>query len=205
MRVRSDEFTKILNLDPNIFNTPKRIGRSNSFKSPKENFQIQSDLYYCRESIHIEYISITYNYESVRMLNDLNSIRNSEVPKWMMMKLESNGMFEEFVRFVEEMVKGQVEEDTKLKNEKLKKMRKWAQEQIDDGGYWGAEAVSKRILDFAKSISGGDKSKIPLLRDAVKKAFDEVREKFGGKLPEVSEKTYELVMKGFEEWENSEQ
>jgi len=63
------------------------------------------------------------------------------------------------------------------------------------------EKVAKRILEFAKAISGYDKSKIPLLKEAVEEGFNEVR-KILGELPDVSKKTHDLVMEGFDKWEN---
>ncbi len=61
--------------------------------------------------------------------------------------------------------------------------------------------MAKRILEFAYSLSKGDVSKIPILREAVERAFEEVEKMFGGDLPDVSKKTKELVMKGFDSWE----
>jgi len=77
-----------------------------------------------------------------------------------------------------------------------------AEEAISDDGYWGVNKTSERILDFAKTISGGDTSKIGLLKDAFKEAFESAKEAFGGTLPDISQKTYDQVMKGFDEWEN---
>jgi hypothetical protein len=70
---------------------------------------------------------------------------------------------------------------------------------LAEDGYWGAEKTAERILAFAKDLSGGDPTKIELLRDAVIKGFGEA-EKLLGELPEVSQRTYELVMKGFDAW-----
>lgn len=77
-----------------------------------------------------------------------------------------------------------------------------AQEAISENGYWGVEQTATRILDFAKAISGGDPSKIDLLINAVKEGFEAAKEIFGGKLPEISQKTYDRVMEGFEAWKN---
>ncbi len=65
-------------------------------------------------------------------------------------------------------------------------------------GYWGAEETSQRILDFAKKISGNNPEKFDLLIGAFKNGFEEAKKTFGGTLPEVSHKTYDLVMDGFE-------
>ncbi len=52
--------------------------------------------------------------------------------------------------------------------------------QEPDLGFWGAEATAKRILDFAKHLAGGDRSKIPLLRDAVIQGFEKAAAILGG-------------------------
>lgn len=76
-----------------------------------------------------------------------------------------------------------------------------AQEDIGENGYYGVKQTSQRILDFAKAITGGDPSKIGEMRKMAQEAFDDVAKIMGGKLPEISQKTYDAVMKGFDEWE----
>jgi hypothetical protein len=73
---------------------------------------------------------------------------------------------------------------------------------IGEDGPFGVKQVTQNILDFAKALSGGDPSKIDLLKDAFIKGFDEVANMFGGrdKMPEISMQTYDAVMKGFAEW-----
>lgn len=80
-----------------------------------------------------------------------------------------------------------------------------AQEAISEDGEWGVEKTAGRILDFAKALSGGDPSKIGLLKDAVIKGFKEAEKTWGGKLPDISQKTYDRIMQGFDEWEKSSQ
>lgn len=74
---------------------------------------------------------------------------------------------------------------------------------IADDGPLGAESVSERIVDFAKAISGGDPSKIGVLRDAIEEGFRQASQMLGG-LPEVSLRTYDLVMEKLAAWENGE-
>lgn len=83
-----------------------------------------------------------------------------------------------------------VDEETKLA----------AQQAISEDGEWGVEATANRILDFAKAISGGDPEKIELLRKAVEDGFKAAEDLWGGKLPEISYKTRERVMEGFDAW-----
>ena len=71
---------------------------------------------------------------------------------------------------------------------------------ISEGGELSPEKVSDRIVEFAKAISGGDKSKIDTFRDAIEKGFAEAARVLGGELPEVSQKTYDLVMQKLDTW-----
>lgn len=80
-----------------------------------------------------------------------------------------------------------------------------AKENISEDGYFGVEKTAKRILDFAKAISGGNPEKIELLKDAFVEGYEEAKEAFGGELPEISQKTYDKVMEGFEDWENEDE
>lgn len=84
------------------------------------------------------------------------------------------------------------------------KTRAEAEKMISDDGEWGVAAVSSRIVDFAKSLSGGDKSKIAVLRDAIEKGFKAAEEALGGELPDICKKTYDEVMKQLDQWEKEE-
>lgn len=77
-----------------------------------------------------------------------------------------------------------------------------AQSAIGPGGEWSSDAVSERILDMAKALSGGDPTKIATLKNAVQKGFDAATKSWGGGLPGICNDTYNKVMKGFDEWEN---
>ena len=72
---------------------------------------------------------------------------------------------------------------------------------IAEGGEHSVDAVATRILDMAMALSGGDDSKIVLLRDAVIKGFKAAGIELGGKLPGICEDTYDECMKRFDEWE----
>ena len=75
-----------------------------------------------------------------------------------------------------------------------------AQEDISEDGYWGVKQTSERILSFAKALTGGDPDKIEEMREAFKKGFEQATQTWGKELPEISQKTYDAVMKGFDEW-----
>ena len=73
-----------------------------------------------------------------------------------------------------------------------------AQADIAEDGYWGVSQTSQRILDFATALTGGDPDKIEEMRAAFEKGFKQAEKTWGGELPEISQKTYDAVMKGFD-------
>ena len=73
--------------------------------------------------------------------------------------------------------------------------------EADSEDFWGAEKTAQRILDFAKSLAGDDTDALSTLREAFQKGFDEAGGIWGDKLPDVCQDTYDLVQKGFDDWE----
>ncbi|MDL2301169.1 hypothetical protein LJC58_02320 [Lachnospiraceae bacterium OttesenSCG-928-D06] len=69
---------------------------------------------------------------------------------------------------------------------------------VAEDGYWGVEQTSDRIIDFATALTGGDPDKIESMRDAFKKGYEAAAKKWGGELPEISQKTYDAVMSKFD-------
>ena len=82
-----------------------------------------------------------------------------------------------------------------------------AKEAISDGGEYSVEKVTDRIMDMAKALAGDDPSKIDMLQDAVKKGFEKAAGALGKKsldeMPDITKKTYENVMKQFDDWKKS--
>lgn len=81
-----------------------------------------------------------------------------------------------------------------------------AKKAVEDGGFYSVDAVSTRIMDMAMALAGDDPSKISTLRDAVMKGFGMAADAFGLKeedMPEITRKTYQEVMKRFDDWEDS--
>ena len=89
----------------------------------------------------------------------------------------------------------QVDEDTRLQSEMS----------IAEDGEFGVNAVSDRIVEFAIAVSGGDKSKLETIKTAIDKGFQAAKGILGGTLPEISNKTYDEIMKKLDEWAESEQ
>ncbi|MCR4807863.1 MAG: hypothetical protein K5857_09330 [Lachnospiraceae bacterium] len=75
-----------------------------------------------------------------------------------------------------------------------------AQKAISEDGFYGVKNTSDRILDMAKALTGGDPDKIEAMRDAFKKGFDQATKSWGQALPDISNKTYDAVMEGFDNW-----
>ena len=77
-----------------------------------------------------------------------------------------------------------------------------AQKDVAEDGYYGVEQVSDRMISFAKALTGGDPSKADEMMKAFEKGFKEATKSWGGKLPDISQKTYDATIKKFEEWKN---
>ena len=77
-----------------------------------------------------------------------------------------------------------------------------AQADIAEDGYWGVEQTSDRIVEFAKALSGGDTSKADELLEAFKKGYQQATGAWGSKLPDISSRTYDAVVKKFDAWKN---
>lgn len=75
-----------------------------------------------------------------------------------------------------------------------------AQELVSEDGYWGVEKTSDRIVEMAKSLSGGDISKYEELLGAIEKGFGAAKNEWGGKMPSITSKTYDAVMEKMKAW-----
>lgn len=71
---------------------------------------------------------------------------------------------------------------------------------LSDDGYWGVEKTSQRMFDFAVSIAGDDPEKLEKAKEAVSKGFEQAEAMWGGKLPDISYKTYDATMQKFDSY-----
>lgn len=74
-----------------------------------------------------------------------------------------------------------------------------AQADIAEDGYWGVNQTSDRIISFATALTGGDPDKIEEMRAAFQKGYKQAEKTWGGNLPDISQRTYDAVMKKFDE------
>ena len=72
--------------------------------------------------------------------------------------------------------------------------QKKAQEAISEDGYWGVKQTSDRIVSFATALAGNDPKQLEKMRDAFLKGYKQAEKTWGGKLPEISQKTYDAVL-----------
>ncbi len=75
-----------------------------------------------------------------------------------------------------------------------------AQKDIADDGYWGIEQTSDRLVSMAQALSGGDSAKADKMIAAIKKGFDQAAKAWGGKLPDICQKTIDKAVKKMEDW-----
>lgn len=101
-----------------------------------------------------------------------------------------------FSNMIQKMINGLADEDGKIPT----RVQQAAAASLEGDGYWSPESVSGRILDMAKALSGGDPDKFELLKEAVIKGFGAAADEWGDDLPEITNVTFDLVMKGFDDW-----
>lgn len=73
-----------------------------------------------------------------------------------------------------------------------------AQADIAEDGYWGVEATSSRIIDFAVALCGDDKDKLEEMKTAFEKGYRQAEKIWGGNLPDISQRTYDRVFEKFD-------
>ncbi len=76
--------------------------------------------------------------------------------------------------------------------------KKKAQEDISEDGYWGVKQTSDRIVEFATALAGDDSKALEKMKDAFIKGYKQAEKQWGGKLPDISRKTYDAVMEKFD-------
>jgi len=64
----------------------------------------------------------------------------------------------------------------------------------------GVEQTSDRIVQFALSISGNDPDRLEELKASIEQGFQLASEALGGTLPDISMKTYDVVMEKLNAW-----
>lgn len=142
------------------------------------------------KSEKVEEKYITYDKTAVDKLKAEAEQRHANLRNMVKELLKRQGLT--FKDVFEDGKEVKVDEQTRLE----------AQASIEEGEEYSVDAVATRIVDFAKAISGGDKAQIGKLKAAIEDGFKQAKEALGGYLPEISQKTYDEVMKRMDEWAN---
>jgi hypothetical protein len=124
------------------------------------------------------------------------------------LKADAENRKSQLLELVQKMISGQANAQGKadsiwnlLREGKLNvdaATREQAAKDISEDGYWGVKQTSDRILEFATALTGGDPKKINEMQAAFEKGFKQAEKMWGGKLPEISQKTFEAVIAGFD-------
>lgn len=120
------------------------------------------------------------------------------------LKKESDNVYGQLKQMVEDMLTKQGKAFANLLPGDSVKIdeatRVGAKDLLGPDGPLGIEAMSDKIVDFAKAISGGDKGKLETLRGAIEKGFKEA-ERILGTLPDISQKTHARIMEKLDKWQ----
>lgn len=73
---------------------------------------------------------------------------------------------------------------------------------IAEDGYWGVEQTSDRIVEFAKTLSGGDPDKYDTMMESIEKGFGSAKEAWGREMPDITKQTYDKVMEKMATWKS---
>lgn len=80
-----------------------------------------------------------------------------------------------------------------------------AQRLVSEDGEYGIENTANRLFEFAKAVSGSDKTKIDALKSAIEQGYKAAEKAFGGELPDISKKTLERTMEKLDQWAAAEE
>ncbi|GGP23381.1 hypothetical protein [Silvimonas iriomotensis] len=75
-----------------------------------------------------------------------------------------------------------------------------AKQAVSADGEFGIKNTAERILNFAKAAAGNDPAKLSQLKDAIQQGFDSAAQFFGGKLPDISNQTHDVIMNELDKW-----
>lgn len=82
-------------------------------------------------------------------------------------------------------------------------VKKQAQEDISEKGYWGVEQTSKRMFEHASALAGDDVEQMKAMQKAMEKGYKEATKAWGKELPDISKKTLAAANKLFEDYYKS--
>ena len=181
-----------------VVEPPKASGRDASVKPSEKSQPVQGVKADTVEIGTKQEASVTYSKTSN------NKIDASQIAS---LKAESEAATENLRKLVEQLIlkqnknyKVSSEPDALAQLEITAEDVEAAKLAVSEDGNFGVKAVSDRLVDFAISISGGDKSKLSELVAAIDEGFAAAKEILGGELPEISRQTYDETMRKLNDW-----
>jgi anti-sigma28 factor (negative regulator of flagellin synthesis) len=144
---------------------------------------------------------------------DNPSVVKPDIKRIEQLKKEADDALRPLRQLVEELLKkqGMYFRDASLKpyeGEMVEiddETRAEAQRLISEDGEFGIENTANRLFEFAKAVSGNDKTKINELKAAIEQGYRAAEKAFGGELPEICKKTIERTMEKLDQWAQSEE
>ncbi len=147
--------------------------------------------------------------ETQKKTSDIEDTKSKEINAEEINRLweEANRATQHLRDLVAELLRsqGKTFEDVLSGKEELvvdEKTRAAAAEAISENGECGVQAVSDRIVAFAKAISNDNPEMYDKLMSAIDEGFAQAEKAFGGQLPEICQKTREEIGRKMEEWKN---
>jgi hypothetical protein len=158
------------------------------------------------------YIVDIKNTPEKKATYDNPGVVKPDIKKIEQLKKQADDALRPLRQMVEELLKKQgiYFKDANLKPNEGKMVeidgetRAEAQRLISEDGEYGIENTANRLFEFAKAVSGNDKTKINELKSAIEKGYKEAEKAFGGELPEICKKTLERTMEKLDQWAASE-
>jgi len=188
----------------NSIKGPSEINRSYDFKKSQNNQKTDEKQYSEEQAASLE-LGDTPQSKATYSKPARKGLNADEISR---LKEESQRAFSSLRQLVEGLLSKQGKKFSEVMSGKEillvdEETRATAAQMISEDGELGVKAVSERIVSFAKAISGNDRSKAGELRNSIIQGFKEAEKVWGGKLPEISQKTYDEVMRQLDEWEKS--
>lgn len=174
---------------------------SSNVEEKKEKVKDQEAATYDASETEVKSESKTYkvDMEKVRAMKSETEQRLIDI----FFKTSSEGLLKQLGGLrgiIEKLISGEkVDSNFEVTPESIQK----AQEDVAAGGYWSPESTSDRFLEFAKALSGDDPAKADILLDAFKNGYKQAEELWGGALPDISKKTYDMTLEKFDDWAKS--
>lgn len=164
------------------------------------------------QSIRIDTLEVRKNQDEIVTYAKVGNNKKLDASDIKELKNQADRATENLRRLVERMILKQ-NKDYKVSKEGEKETSieekisagdiNRAKMSISEDGEFGVNAVSDRLVNFAISISGGDKAKFSELVAAIDEGFAAAKEALGGQLPDISQQTYDETMKKLKEWADS--